>query len=251
MLAGRIVALGLLAPLVLGACNQDDKSSQAQDSTQDAAATQGAAAGTPFDAARLTVETNATDGDAGLQLFVDHEPWRSVAVYRPDGSKIVDVTASGVLNDYGLTEFFSESSEPPFEKFPLAEFQKRFPAGRYRVTGTTIEGEQLESTVTLSHDFPKGPKVLTPGQDATVPAANFAVTWEPVTEPAGITIVGYQVVVTREEPLRVLSAGLPAGATRFPVPPEFLAEGGEYKVEVAAIDKSGNQTFTEVTFKLS
>ena len=76
-------------------------------------------------------------------------------------------------------------------------------------------------------------------------------TWEPVTEPAGITIVGYQVVVTKEEPLRVLSAGLPAGATRFAVPAEFLAEGGEYKLEVAAIDKSRNQTFTEVTFKVS
>ena len=38
--------------------------------------------------------------------------------------------------------------------------------------------------------------------------------WEPVTEPAGIEIEGYQVLVVQEEPvLRTFSADLPATAT--------------------------------------
>jgi hypothetical protein len=73
----------------------------------------------------------------------------------------------------------------------------------------------------------------------------------PVRKPVrttGVHIVGYQVVVTREDPLRVLSVDLPAGARRLPVPAEFLQRGVEYKAEVLAIEASGNQTLTEIAF---
>src|SRR5918995_4265609 len=36
----------------------------------------------------VIVETNATDGDAGLQFFLDGEPWRSMKIFRPGGKKI-------------------------------------------------------------------------------------------------------------------------------------------------------------------
>ena len=67
------------------------------------------------------------------------------------------------------------------------------------------------------------------------------IAWKPVPTP-GVDIVGYQVVVTREDPLRVLSVDLPARARRLPVPAEFLQRGVEYKAEVLAIEASGNQT---------
>ena len=40
-------------------------------------ASHGAAAGKPIalDAATLIIEVNGTDGDAGLQFFLDGEPW--------------------------------------------------------------------------------------------------------------------------------------------------------------------------------
>jgi hypothetical protein len=56
--------------------------------------------------------------------------------------------------------------------------------------------------------------------------------------------------VTREDPLRVLSADLPASARRLPVPAAFLQRGTEYKAEVLAIENSGNQTLTEVSFSV-
>ncbi|HZA26476.1 MAG TPA: fibronectin type III domain-containing protein [Actinomycetota bacterium] len=205
-------------------------------------------AAVPFKDATLVVEINATDGDAGLQVFLDHEPWKSITISRPDGTRILDMQAREVLSDYGLTELFSESSEPPFKEFPLDEFRKLFPEGEYTFTGETIEGTKMHSTVPLSHDFPEGPTILSPEEDSTVNPAELVVRWDPVPEQAGVEITGYQVVVVREDPLQTLEADLPATATEMSVPTEFLESGTEYKVEVLAIEASGNATLTEITF---
>jgi hypothetical protein len=201
----------------------------------------------PFADARLKIEVNATDGDAGLQVVLDGEPWKAVSLYNPAGRKLVDITAKGPLKNYGLTELFSESSEPSFDVFPLEEFKRLFPEGVYTFRGTTIDGTHLLSSARLSHDIPNGPRILRPRADAEVPRDQVVVAWKPVRTP-GIDIVGYQVVVTREEPLRVLSVDLPARARRLPVPAEFLQPDTEYKAEVLAIEASGNQTLTEIAF---
>jgi hypothetical protein len=212
------------------------------------AGTAGARARTiPFADARLKIEVNATDGDAGLQVFLDGEPWRAVSLYHPDGRKLVEITAKGPLKNYGLTELFSESSEPAFDVFPIEKFKQLFPEGVYSFRGTTIDGTHLRSSARLTHDIPNGPRILRPRADAEVPRDQVVVAWKPVRTP-GVDIVGYQVVVTREEPLRVLSVDLPARARRLPVPAAFLQRGTEYKAEVLAIEKSGNQTLTELAF---
>lgn len=203
--------------------------------------------GIPFDDGTLNIEVNSTDGDAGIQLFLDGEPWRSVEIRAPDGRKLVDVDATGRLKDFGLTELFSESNEPPFEELPLEEFLTRFPEGEYRLSGTTVEGERLSGTATLTHAIPPGPAIVAPEEDAVVPPDALVVEWEQVEEP-GIDIIGYQVVVEREDPLRVFQVDLPATATSVTVPAEFLEPDTEHKVEVLAIEASGNQTITEVGF---
>ena len=202
-----------------------------------------------FKEASLIVETNATDGDAGLQVFLDHEPWRSIAISLPDGTRIVDVQTEDVLVEYGLTELFSESSEPPFDEFPFEEFVELFPEGDYTFEGETIDGVMMRSIVTLSHDIPDGPVILFPEEDSTVATDALVVRWEPVAASAGIEIVGYRVGVERdEEPILVLDVQLSAEATELSVPAEFMDPGVEYKVEVLAIADNGNQTITEVPF---
>ena len=111
----------------------------------------------PFDDARLKIEYNATDGDAGLQFFIDAEAWRHVTVTNPQGGTVLDVDAARVIRNYGLSELFSESSEPPFTEFPFAEFKKLFPEGVYTFRGQDIDGQQLKSTFTLTHAVPDGP----------------------------------------------------------------------------------------------
>lgn len=199
----------------------------------------------------MIVEINATDGDAGIQPFLDGGPWTRMAILAPNGRRILDVDAEGKLNKHGLTELFAESDEPEFSDLPLRKFKKRFPAGTYRFRGETTEGRKLVGKAKLSHDFPDGPEITTPTKGQTLSENDAVASWNPGSQPDGVQIVGYQVVVERENPLRVFSADLPASQTSITIPPEFLEPGAETKIEVLAIDKSGNQTITEVPFNVS
>jgi hypothetical protein len=149
----------------------------------------------PFADARLKIEYNATDGDAGLQVFVDAEPWRQITITNPGGREVVDVEAEDVIRDYGLTELFSESSEPPFDGFPFDEFKRLFPEGRYTFTGLTVEGQRLRSTFQFSHTVPDAPRIATPASGAVLGPDELVVEWAPVTTPAGVDVVAYQVLV--------------------------------------------------------
>jgi hypothetical protein len=235
-----VVLLAAISSLVGIAVAKSDSSSPAQAETKPVRLAQ----------STLIVEVNATDGDAGLQVFLDGEPWKTMAISGPGGQTILDVEAEGRLKNFGLTELFSESSEPPFDVFPLEEFKKLFPAGKYTFAGKTVKGQRLVGEARLSHDIPDGPEITSPEEDATVGRTNVVARWNAVAESGGIDIVGYRVIVTRENPLRVFNADLPASARRMPVPSEFLQSGTEYKLEVQAIEESGNQTLTEITFSV-
>jgi hypothetical protein len=201
--------------------------------------------------ATLIVEVNATDGDAGLQVFLDGDPWKAMRVVAPNGRTILDVGTKGRLQGYGLTELFSESSEPPFDTFPLEKFKSLFPEGRYTFRGATIEGRALTGAARLSHDIPAGPKILAPTDGSRVARSGVVARWRAAAEAAGVEVVGYRAIVTQEEPrLRVLNVDLPASARKVEIPREFLQPRTEYKLEVQAIERSGNQTLTEVSFRV-
>ena len=204
----------------------------------------------PLAAATLIVEVNATDGDAGLQFFLDGEPWNSMTISDPNGNVVVDVDAKGRLKNWGLTELFSESNEPAFTEVPLEEFKARFPEGEYTFVGKTIDGERLVGTARLSHDIPDGPKIITPADDATVSRGGVVARWQAPPEAAGIKIVGYRVIVTREDPLRVYQVELPASARSVPIPAVFLQRNTEYELEIQAIEESGNWTFSTSFFSV-
>jgi Fibronectin type III domain len=204
-----------------------------------------------LDEATMIVEVNATDKDAGLQVFLDGEPWRSMTLTAPNGQRIVALHTRNRLRDHGLTELFSESSEPPFKELPLKKFKKLFPEGTYRFKGTTIEGETLKGKARLSHDIPDGPNITSPVEGSTVPSGSVVASWNPPPEPSGINIVGYRAIVEREDPLRVFSVELPASVTSVTVPQEYLQSGTKYKLEVQAIEASGNQTLKEIEFRVA
>jgi len=210
----------------------------------------GAAKTIRLEDATTIIEVNDTDGDAGLQVFLDGEPWKSMKVSRPGGKRILNVNTKGRLNRLGLTELFSESNEPEFKELPLDKFKNKFPEGKYTFTGRTVEGDRLVGKATLSHDTPSGPRIISPTEGQTVPRDNAVARWAPVPEP-GIQIEGYRVIVEREDPLRVFNADLPASVTSVTIPPEYLEPGVDYKVEIQTIEKSGNQTISELPFRVS
>lgn len=205
--------------------------------------------------ARLKFEVNATDEDAGIQVFLDADPWRSMNIYDPFGRLLFRAAARGRLGLQGGTELFLESAEPEFSDVPLAEILDRFPEGVYHFRGRGLEGERYFGSATMTHNIPKGPTLVSPlaGQGLVDPNS-AVVMWEQVEAPNSSPIVGYQVLVVQLEsefpaiPKVALDVIMPATATSMAVPAGFLLPDTEYEWEVLAIESGGNQTLSSSFF---
>ena len=68
----------------------------------------------PFDDAELFIEINSTDGDAGIQVFVDGEGWERLVIKDPSGKQLLVINGTTSVKAQGLTELFFESAEPSF-----------------------------------------------------------------------------------------------------------------------------------------
>ena len=105
-----------------------------------------------FEEAALFLELNNTDGDLGLQGFLEGDAWRSLEIEGPRRKRsLMNIWLRNGLRRQGLSEFFFESDEPGFDELSPAAFLKRFPQGVYEIEGITLEGEEIESEVILSH----------------------------------------------------------------------------------------------------
>jgi len=212
---------------------------------------------------KFFIEFNETDEDIGVQAVLGGEPYKRLSAYRPDGRKILDLRPRRNLKRQGMSDFFFESAEPSLDEFSMQEFLARFPAGEYEFETVTIDGLEQDGETMLTHVIPAGPVITSPQEDAVVEPDDMVITWEPVTMTTALNppkevcstngadpckIVGYQVIVTKEDPLRVYSVHLPADATSVSVPPEFLDPGIEYELEILAIEESDNQTISLIFF---
>lgn len=208
--------------------------------------------------ARLKFEVNATDGDGGVQLFIDADQWKRLAVFDPQGRKILVTTTAGAMAEQGGTELFLESAEPSFEDLPLEGLLERFPAGEYRVRGVGLDGERLVGTAVLTHDIPDGPILVSPVEgDPPQNPDGTTLVWESVEPTNGSPIIGYQVLAVLSEtgfaalPKVTLDVTMPATATSFDIPPGFLRSGAQYEWEVLAIEEGGNQSLSSSFFTTS
>ncbi len=206
--------------------------------------------------ARLKIELNATDGDAGIQVFIDADPWKTMDIYDPYGKHIFRATAQGRFAKQGGTELFMESAEPNFSQLTLEKFLKRFPEGSYYFRGKGLEGENFIGTAALTHNLAAGPELVSPIDGATQVDPNHAVmTWKPVSAANGSPIIGYEVLIVQRQssfpaiPKVALDIMMPATATSLAVPPGFLLRGTEYEWEVLAIEAGGNQTLSTAFFR--
>ena len=214
-----------------------------------ATATPAAWAGT-LDEAEIRIEINATDGDAGIQVFLDGEGWDTMVMTSPNGVEF-SVVAENSIGMQGITEFFFESAEPSFEEQSLEELLELFPEGFYRFRGRTTEGKMLTGKARLTHALPDAPVQVSPINGEEVDPEDAVFTWEVVADPPGSEIVGYEVVIECEVPeFTKLSALVGAAVTSITVPPEVLGQedADECKWEVLAIEDSGNQTISETEF---
>jgi hypothetical protein len=229
----------------------------------------------PFDEAYIYFELNNTDGDLGIHALIDGEPWKRLEIEDPNERRMLGVNVRGRLRRQGLTEFFFESAEPTFDELPPAQFFHRFPEGVYEIEGITLEGDELESEVELTHVMPAPPEVYLTIDGERVEAAKncdeelpevevgvpVIINWELVTEshpalgkPGDIVVHNYEVVVEIDETPWKTSIILPSDVTSFQIPPEILdlvefEEGeAEVKFEVLVRATSYNQTAIESCF---
>lgn len=207
-----------------------------------------------LDEAEVFIEWNSTDSDRGIQFFWDGEPWRWMRVKNHSGRAVLDVIAQRNVRAQGLTEGFFESSEPEESELPADAFYARFLEGEYAFVGRTLEGCWLKGETDLTHDLP---------EPAELDVDSFPeISWN---QPAGVVVIGYEIVVElvvvdgEDEKVYVDTATFPGSVHDFIVSPQFLelieaamdAETlEELKVEIIAIEESGNKTITEEEVEL-
>jgi hypothetical protein len=223
----------------------------------------------PFDVAELYFELNNTDGDLGIHSLIDGDAWKNLKIEDPTGREMLDIEVKGRLSRQGLTEIFFESAEPSFDELAPEQFFRRFPQGEYEIEGITLEGEELESTATLTHLLPAPPDgIVVSGipidpdevdcDEGPVPSVNAPVIirWAPVTQShpdlgrtgETITVVRYQVVVEQGD--LKFSVDLPPEVTELALPSGLLASDEPVKFEILVREASGNQTAVESCFEV-
>jgi hypothetical protein len=260
------LALGL-APLGATAWDHDDDDNEIE-----------------WDEAELFFELNNTDGDLGIHALIDGEAWKKLEIEDKHEREMLDVTVKGRLRRQGLTEIFFESAEPTFDELSPWRFFKRFPAGKYEIEGETLDGEELEAEVELTHVMPAPPSGIMlngtsdPDSNTSVKCddrdevaevdashdGTVTISWEQVDthhptlgSDGDVEIHNYEVVVEVEavdgddEYEAVYSVRLPPWITSMTVPAEFIGLGDEFKYEILAREGSFNQTAVESCFEVN
>ncbi|MEW8090523.1 MAG: hypothetical protein AB2784_12945 [Candidatus Thiodiazotropha endolucinida] len=222
----------------------------------------------PFDEAELFFELNDTDGDLGIHGKVDGDEWKRLEIEDPNERRMMTVRANGRLKRQGITELFFESAEPTFDELEPADFFKRFPEGIYEIEGITLDGEERENEVFLSHVIPAAPDNVTinglpAAEDCDadllpVVTAPITLTWEPVLgshselgKGGDVVVRYYEVVVEIDDTDYKSTSIIPGDLTQWTVAdPDFfaLSEEGEYKFEILVRAESGNKSAVESCF---
>jgi hypothetical protein len=173
---------------------------------------------------------------------------------------LLAVRTRGMLRKQGLTELNFESAEPTFDELAPAEFLARFPEGIYDIEAITLDGEELESEVEVSHVLPAPPEIVSPAMAACddpvdVPPGPVTLDWNAVetshptigTPDQPVEVERYEVALERPGSDLELFVELPPEVTSFEVPAIFLTPG-VVKFEVLVKAENGNRTAEESCF---
>ena len=92
--------------------------------------------------ARLKFEINATDGDGGVQVFIDADPWREMSIFDPAaGGCSARPRAAGWAARAARSSSWRARSRPS-ASCRSARLLERFPQGRYTFRGVGLAGER-------------------------------------------------------------------------------------------------------------
>jgi hypothetical protein len=192
-----------------------------------------------FEELVMTLEQNATDGDAEVLLFAQggDEGLRKLTITAPNGRKVARV--DGDKRGVGLREFLLESAEPP----DLAAVLASFPEGTYEFAARTVSGECLKGEADLSHTLPPAASLLAPEPDEVVPVDALVLSWGAVEGAEA-----YVVELNDEDTGAEMTFLVFPPTTSLAIPAAVLTVGSEYQFGVGVRSADGNLTVTELTF---
>jgi len=219
-----------------------------------------------FTKSDIYFELNATDGDAGLHGILDGPAWKSARIKGPGGTfDVIRAQSNQDSPEFGMTELFFESNEPPLDERSFAELIALFPAGVYMFVGQTTANEPMRAVDTLTTAMPC-PAVVRPPR---LVSGDLAISWrlqrgsyDPDTGvcSAGnaVTPIFIQAFFELSNPItgesRKFAVDLPATARTVEVPEELLLgidfDDFDEKAEVIVVGTGGNRTAIEVEVEL-
>lgn len=167
--------------------------------------------------------------------------------------------------EFGMTELFFESNEPPLEERSFKELTALFPAGTYSFSGTTVTNLPMASSDVLSTSMPC-PALVQVKKDTSgdvkivwrLRAGSFDPDSAVCSRSNAVTPSYVQAFFSITDPAtdftRTFSADLATTARAVEVPDEFLAgvdfDAMEEKAEVIVVAPDGNRTAIEIEIEL-
>ena len=194
-----------------------------------------------FEEAVMFVEQNATDGDTEVVIAgtAGDDGLRLLTIKGPD--RQVMTTLLATPESLGMREFHFESPEPPGEAVLAA-----YPEGRYVLAGVSVTGERFRTVLTLSHDLPPVSTILSPAEDAEVPARQpLTIQWS---QGPGIAKIVLEFENESADPERALTLDLPPDATSYRIPARLLPAGSEFQIGIHSVAENGNIVVVESAF---
>ena len=135
----------------------------------------------------MIVEVNDTDGDAGIQPFLDGEPWTRMAIQAPDGPPDPRRRCRGEAEQVRPHRALRREPRARVRRGASGEVQEALPRGEVQVQGRDGRGPQSgRYSPKLSHDIPDGPEITAPTKGATLSDGNAVARWTPGSQPAGV-----------------------------------------------------------------
>jgi hypothetical protein len=219
-----------------------------------------------FSKSDIYFELNATDGDAGLHGILDGDAWKSAKIKGPGGTfDVIRAQSNQDSPEFGMTELFFESNEPPLEERSFAELTALFPAGLYKFVGTSTANQPMRAEDTLTTAMPCPAIVRTP----RLVSGDLAISWrlqrgnyDPdsgvCSAGNAVTPIFIQAFFELSNPTtgesRKFAVDLPASARTVEVPEELLLgidfDDFDEKAEVIVVGTGGNRTAIEVEVEL-
>lgn len=226
----------------------------------------GANAQVEFSKHDIYFELNATDGDAGLHGILDGDAWASAKIKGPGGTfDVIRAISNQDSPEFGMTELFFESNEPPLEERSFAELITLFPPGNYKFVGVTTANEAMVAWDILSVAMPC-PPVVRVKRDAE---GDMLIRWRlqpgdynpdtgvcSQTNPVTPALVQAFFSVENEDIglSRTFSVDLDPATRRVEVPDEFFfgvdPDEVDAKAEVIVVAPDGNRTAIEIEVEL-